>query len=189
MDRGFGLLRRDRPVVPLPLRLHDDAHPGVLLLDDLSELGVRQHVDDRVVGARGLSQKALKFGEKRGDARSISPGSHHAEDSERSPGQDPQGDVHDGHLSDADFGRNLVLLLTAAQRRHVHFLGLLTHLIFMLEDSLNNEVVAARDDQDRNEVEEAAAGQDVGLVVHGAGKTVEGATMNERKVNGIKYFD
>ena len=146
----------------------------------LAELGVRQAVDDRVVGAGGLGQKDLQLGEDGGDSLGLTPGSHQAEDGERSPRQNPQRNVHDGDLGNADLSWDLVLVRAASQGSNVHFLGLLTHFIFVLEDSLDDEIVAASDGGDGDGIEEREASHDVRLVHHGGGEAIEGATVNSR---------
>ena len=139
----------------------------------LAVFGVRQSVDQRVVNAWSLGQKNGQCGEKWGDLGDISPCSHHADDGEWSPCSHPEGNVHDGDLSDADLGRDLLLVAVASQRSDVHFLGLGTEFFFVFENSLNDRVVAAGDDGDGYNVVSNAGSQNVGLIVHRLNQSIQ----------------
>ena len=98
---------------------------------------------------------------------------HHADDGEWSPCSHPEGNVHDGDLSDADLGRDMLLVAVASQRSDVHFLGLGTEFFFVFENSLNDRVVAAGDDGDGHDVVGNAGSQNVGLVVHRLNQSIQ----------------
>jgi hypothetical protein len=50
---------------------------------------------------------------------------------------------------------------------------LLTQFIFVVEDSTDDEIVTANDDDDGNDVDSKGSGQNVGLVVHIGGYSIE----------------
>ncbi len=145
-----------------------DAQPRVELLEALAVLWMRKGVDDRVVEGRRLGANDGQLGHEWRDERRIVPRTHHGDGRERSPGEDPQQNVDDGHFGGPDLGRNgqLLILVDAPERSDVHLLGLTPQLLFMVKHGLDDEEIAADDDDDGASKLEEARRQDVALVVH-----------------------
>ena len=152
---------------------------------DLAVFRVRNGVDQRIVDAGCLCQQDGQGRNQRRDLGDVSPSANHADDGERSPCHQPAGDVHDGHLSDADLGRDLLLVGVAAQRGHVHLLGLGAQFLFVFENGVDDEIVATGDDEDGQDVVEDGSRQDVALVVHGLRHVVVGASFYQIIVKKI----
>ena len=142
----------------------------------LAVFRVRDGVDQRVVCAGSLGQNNRKGRDQRSDLGDITPGSHDADDGERSPRGQPGSHVHDGDLGDADLGRHLLLVGVAAKGSDVHLLSLGAQFLFVFEDGVDDEIVAAGNDHNGEDVVAESGGQDVGLVVHGLGNVIVGAT-------------
>ena len=130
----------------------------------LAILGMGDGVNDGVVDARGFGDDDRNGRDQRSDFADVSPGAEHADDGEWSPGHRPQGNIDDGHFGDADLGGNLLLVRVAAQRSHVHFLGLLAQFVFVFENSVDDAVVATDDDRHGHKEIENAQHQYVQLV-------------------------
>jgi hypothetical protein len=69
------------------------------------------------------------------------------------------------------------LLAVAPQRSDVHLFGLLTQFIFVVENSTDDEIVAADDDQDGKDEHEGEAGENVALVANVGGYSIKGASF------------
>jgi hypothetical protein len=138
---------------------------------------VRDGVDQRVVGAGSLSQDDWDGGYQRSDFGNITPGSHDTDDGKRGPCGQPHRHVHDGDLGNADLSRDLLLIVVAAERSNVHLLGLSAELFFVFEDGVDDEIVAAGDDGNWENVISESGSQDVALVVHVLGNVIVGATI------------
>jgi len=163
-----------------PAIVDRDAQPRVELLEALAVLWMRQGVDDRVVEGRRLGANDGQLGHERRDERGIVPRAQHGNGRERSPGEDPQHNVDDGHFGGPDLGRNghLLLLADAPERSDVHLLGLPPQLLFVIEHGLDDGEIAADDcDDGPGELEEARR-QDVALVVHCCRVRVERAPFD-----------
>jgi len=113
----------------------------------LLEFRMRQSVDDRIPAAGSLGEKNGDFGNDRVDERRITPDTKNSVDHKRSPCNDPQRHVHDGHFGSAAFGRKLLLIRSASEGSDVHFLSLSTKRFFVIKDGSYDENVAADNDE------------------------------------------
>ena len=84
--------------------VESDAQPRVELLETLAVFRMRQSVDDRIVYSRRLGANDGQLGHEGSDERRVVPRTYHANNRERSPGEDPQSHVDDGHFSGPDLG-------------------------------------------------------------------------------------
>jgi hypothetical protein len=143
----------------------------------LAVFRMRDGVDQRVVGAGSLSQDNWDSGDQWSNLGNITPGTNNADDGKRGPCGQPHRHVHDGDLGNADLSRDLLLIVVAAERSNVHLLGLSAELLLVLEDGVDDEVVAAGDDGDGENIVGDGSSHDVGLVVHVLGNVIVGATI------------
>ena len=81
-------------------------------------------VDDGVEARRRLSQHGRELRRDRREEVGAPKLTRHGDGSVRTPGQQPQANVGDGHLGNPDFRALGVLVLVRAQALHVHLLGL-----------------------------------------------------------------
>jgi len=138
---------------------------------------VRKGVDHWIIGTRCFGQNHWKFADERSDLGRVAPSSKQADDGKGSPGHHPNGHVHNSDLCGPDFSRNGLLLIIGPQRSDVHLLSLLPQLVLVMENGLNDEVIAAGDDNDRYDVNGNKATQNVSLVVHRLSQSIKRAPI------------
>ena len=97
---------------------------------------------------------------------------------ERSPSYDPEGNINDGNFSRANFGWHLILVIAAAQRCYVHLFGLVSHLIFVFENCLDDEKVTSSNNDNWEKIKEPAGSQHVGFIVERRSQVIEGTARN-----------
>ena len=137
----------------------------------LLEFRMRQSVDDGIPAAGSLGEKNGNFRDDWVDERWIAPDAKHGVDNKRSPGDDPESDVHDGHFSSAHFSGKLLLFWGASEGSDVHFLCLGTERFLVIEDSSYDEKVAGNNDEDV-EADNTGHGHKEALMVHILGEHV-----------------
>ena len=144
----------------------------------LSVFRMGDGIDEWVVSTGCLGQNDWNGRHQWSNLGNITPGTHDANNGKWRPGSQPHRDVHDGDLGDTDLCRHLLLVVIAAERSDIHLFSLSTELFFVLEDGVNDEVVATSNNNDwQDEVCESGS-QDMGLVIHVLGDVVVRASVD-----------
>ena len=72
----------------------------------------------------------------------------------RCPHSRPQSDVTKGNFGDSDLGRCRIGIGVRSERCYVHLFGLLAQRLLVLEDGVDDEVIAKDDEAERDAVQE-----------------------------------